>query len=835
MKKFIIFVSSILLVLNFIFQIQIINAQTAKSLIFRRGSEINSLNINDISESDVNNFTYQWSYPLSGESLRADENDNIYFYNSNQVYKLDWEGNLLFQRGSSSGTIYAIAVKPNGDFVESSGNNGFLQMWSADNSTFLVGNYTNYGRASSMEFDNAGNLYVGYTSRVIRKFNSSFQLVWTSPSIGGSSQNLPNNIVYDDLDHIYVSGQEGTIYKININTGAIVGSVVYGIDLYGLSYSNNHIYAGGQITNGNARIRKYDLNLNLVWSSANYSGRILHLATDIDGNAYATGSLGLLSVDSNSNTIAFTPYTSGSFTGSIAVIYQPEIPPVEYPLEINLTSNYNPFADIIYESNFLTTTSSIVNDILTTDSAITVSSLQVDISPFDFLHWWDIDNQSVFTTNREFVIESPTRDYNLEAVYDLTNSINLSLNSNLPSPPNFNIEVDTIEGQRAFINKYPLINEEIPFGYNFIIEAPVDTVGPYIFDYWYDNENNRPFTNSAIVSLDALENYNLTAVYSLPEEYQINLVLQVPVGFIIFQHGNLPPISGPFISATIGLGDSWTATAPLNEDYRFLEWYDLDNNLIESFTRSISIGSTNRNYFLEAIYQEVVTINWDTLGGTAINSFKVDRFTNYNAPSINPIKPAFAFGGWALPSAPNTPITFPQFASQSITYQAIWIPTYTLTFNSNGGTLIPVQEIIQNELPTLVTPSRFGYTFEGWFTDNVTFNNAFDFNQPFTQNTIVHAKWEFGTAKDAEVSLNSFFTDAGLDNPIAQWIIVLALFIFLNVMIFIYKGPFIVTIILNFILTALFIVLGFIPIWITIIIFIALFGFGILMFTGGRS
>jgi len=54
-------------------------------------------------------------------------------------------------------------------------------------------------------------------------------------------------------------------------------------------------------------------------------------------------------------------------------------------------------------------------------------------------------------------------------------------------------------------------------------------------------------------------------------------------------------------------------------------------------------------------------------------------------------------------------------------------------------------------------------------------------------------------------------------------------------MIFIYKGPFIVTIILNFILTALFIVLGFIPIWITIIIFIALFGFGILMFTGGRS
>ena len=149
--------------------------------------------------------------------------------------------------------------------------------------------------------------------------------------------------------------------------------------------------------------------------------------------------------------------------------------------------------------------------------------------------------------------------------------------------------------------------------------------------------------------------------------------------------------------------------------------------------------------------------------------------------------------------------------------------------------LLPSQTIIENNTPTAVTPSRFGYTFDGWYTDNITFNNSFDFNAPFTSNTTIHAKWIFGTERDAGASFNEFLEDSDLDNPFAKWILVLAVFVLLNVMIFIYKAPFIVTSILNFILTALFIVLGFIPIWITIVLFMAIFGFMILMLSGGRS
>jgi len=728
-------------------------------------------------------------------TLATDSNDNIVaLFLNGQVIKYDNDLNILWSVNdlNQAFTFDSIKIDSN-DNIYVTDNNFSGQVAKYDSNGNLLW-LISLSRPRDIVIDSNDEVYLVNRENLykVNPLNGSF--IYTIPNILGSTSAFRKTILLEHNGILFIGTEGGHIGMVNASNGSVINTVRPFSEyiLSGNIDALGNIYLG-YLNNSNVSIAKFNNNLNLIWNNNSISANINKIALPIAGDS------------------------------------------VEYPLEVNLSSNYNPFADITYESNFLTTTSSIVNDLIISPSSITVSSIKTNISPFTFLHWWDIDNQVVFSTDREFVIEEPTRDYNLEAIYSLDNSINLSLNSNLPSPPNFNLFVDTIEEQTAIISQYPFINEEIPYGYNFNVTAPTDNIGVYIFDYWYDNDNNQPFTNDTTISLSAIQNYNLTAVYSLPEEYQINLILQVPVGFIIFQHGDLDPVSGPFISATIGLGDKWNATAPLNENYRFTNWLDMDSFNLFSLNREISINSTNKNYFLRASYIELVTIYWDSLGGNIINPSKVDIATSYFPPSINPVRPNFVFGGWAYPDTPNTPVNFPQFATENATFQAIWIPTYTLTFNSNGGSSIPIQTIIENNTPTAVTPSRFGYTFEGWFTDNITFNNPFDFNQPFTQNTIVHAKWEFGTERDAEVSLNGFFTDAGLDNPIAQWIIVLALFIFLNVMIFIYKGPFIVTIILNFILTALFIVLGFIPIWITIIIFMALFGFGILMFTGGRS
>jgi uncharacterized repeat protein (TIGR02543 family) len=69
--------------------------------------------------------------------------------------------------------------------------------------------------------------------------------------------------------------------------------------------------------------------------------------------------------------------------------------------------------------------------------------------------------------------------------------------------------------------------------------------------------------------------------------------------------------------------------------------------------------------------------------------------------------------------------------------------TYTVTFNSNEGTAVTaISGIYSGDTITLpANPSKAGYDFVGWFTDNTTFVNAFTTSTQVTDNITVYAKW----------------------------------------------------------------------------------------------
>lgn len=79
----------------------------------------------------------------------------------------------------------------------------------------------------------------------------------------------------------------------------------------------------------------------------------------------------------------------------------------------------------------------------------------------------------------------------------------------------------------------------------------------------------------------------------------------------------------------------------------------------------------------------------------------------------------------------------------SVTYEAIPVETYTVTFDSNGGTEVAsitgLEEGATVALP--VAPTKSGYTFAGWFTDDGTFNNPFTAATPVNASITVYAKW----------------------------------------------------------------------------------------------
>ncbi len=67
--------------------------------------------------------------------------------------------------------------------------------------------------------------------------------------------------------------------------------------------------------------------------------------------------------------------------------------------------------------------------------------------------------------------------------------------------------------------------------------------------------------------------------------------------------------------------------------------------------------------------------------------------------------------------------------------------TYSVTFNSNGGSSIDAQTVESGKCATKPTdPTKDGYTFEGWFSDS-DLTQMFDFSTAITANVTLYAKW----------------------------------------------------------------------------------------------
>ncbi|MDR1810864.1 MAG: family 43 glycosylhydrolase [Prevotella sp.] len=81
--------------------------------------------------------------------------------------------------------------------------------------------------------------------------------------------------------------------------------------------------------------------------------------------------------------------------------------------------------------------------------------------------------------------------------------------------------------------------------------------------------------------------------------------------------------------------------------------------------------------------------------------------------------------------------------------EPIAVKSWTVAFHSNGGTsVLPVGNVKDGSRISKPTdPKKEGFVFDGWFTDNETFGNAWIFTESrVVSDTILYAKW---TAKDS--------------------------------------------------------------------------------------
>ena len=82
------------------------------------------------------------------------------------------------------------------------------------------------------------------------------------------------------------------------------------------------------------------------------------------------------------------------------------------------------------------------------------------------------------------------------------------------------------------------------------------------------------------------------------------------------------------------------------------------------------------------------------------------------------------------------------------------LETFTVTFNSGGGNAVPSQTVIKGAKATEPqSVTRSGYTLDGWYRDNTTFQNEWNFaTDTVTANITLYAKWNQTAAGALELA-----------------------------------------------------------------------------------
>ena len=184
-------------------------------------------------------------------------------------------------------------------------------------------------------------------------------------------------------------------------------------------------------------------------------------------------------------------------------------------------------------------------------------------------------------------------------------------------------------------------------------------------------------------------------------------------------------------------------TVPTREYYDFNGWQLITDSNATIEGNNITVQDTDVIIQAQWVFAKV-KLTIDVNGGTTTQDVVSSVTMNSPATLIEPTKTGYSFAGWEITSGTavlngNTI----NISTTDVTVRAKWaIKSYTVSFNSNGGTSVSNQTVQYGSTATQPSnPTRTGYTFQGWTLNG----NAFSFGTPITQNITLVASWRINT------------------------------------------------------------------------------------------
>lgn len=201
-------------------------------------------------------------------------------------------------------------------------------------------------------------------------------------------------------------------------------------------------------------------------------------------------------------------------------------------------------------------------------------------------------------------------------------------------------------------------------------------------------------------------------------------------------------------------------TPPIKNEYIFLYW-ELDGKKYNFNDR------VTKNIILVAKYEKYSGISYlvtfDSNGGSNVSNQIVKEDEKLLKPA-DPTKEGHKFIYWELD---GKEYSFADKVTKNMTLIAKWekvntasvggnenVKKYTVTFNSNGGSSVASKTVISgNKVAKPTDPTKSGYTFIGWYLNDVLYN----FNNSITKNITLIAKWQEIVVEDVYTIESGFF------------------------------------------------------------------------------
>ncbi len=195
----------------------------------------------------------------------------------------------------------------------------------------------------------------------------------------------------------------------------------------------------------------------------------------------------------------------------------------------------------------------------------------------------------------------------------------------------------------------------------------------------------------------------------------------------------------PIGAQTVKLGGTASKpVAPTKDGFKFVRW-TTDVAGIHAYDFNSEVTAPVTLYAQWAVAHKVT---FDSTGGSAVDTQLVGDGEKASAPA-NPTRTGYTFVGWRTDATGGAAYDFNAApVTGDLTLYAQWTPnTYTVTFNSNGGTSVTAATVEYGQTVTKPTdPTLGGKVFVGWTTDAAG-TRPYGFGTPVTGELTLYAKW----------------------------------------------------------------------------------------------